>query len=29
MNLRPSAWLAQARSDLELAELASRNCFLA
>lgn len=29
MNLRPSAWLAQARNDLELAELASRNGFLA
>ncbi|WP_259700971.1 MULTISPECIES: HEPN domain-containing protein [Synechococcales] len=29
MNARPKAWLAQARNDLELAELASRNGFLA
>ena len=29
MNPRPKAWLAQARNDLDLAELASRNGFLA
>jgi HEPN domain-containing protein len=29
MNARPQAWLAQARNDLDLAELACRNGFLA
>ena len=29
MNARPQAWLAQARSDLDLAQLACRNGFLA
>ena len=29
MNARPQAWLAQARNDLDLAQLACRNGFLA
>jgi HEPN domain-containing protein len=29
MNARPQAWLAQARNDLEFAQLACRNSFLA
>jgi HEPN domain-containing protein len=29
MNARPHAWLAQARNDLDLAQLACRNGFLA
>ena len=29
MNARPQAWLAQARSDLDVAQLACRNGFLA
>ena len=29
MNARPQAWLAQARNDLDLAQLACRNVFLA
>jgi len=29
MNVRPQAWLAQARSDLDLAQLPCRNGFLA